>query len=124
LDEAGIRDSLTAGRAYVSHDWLCDPTGFSFIAENNLGLFEIGDHIALSGLGVGTISLHASLPIPAKLKLIRNGVAVAEVTDSQFAYAPKEPGAYRLEAWLTVDGEDRPWIVTNPIYVASSSNLM
>jgi hypothetical protein len=27
------------------------------------------------------------------------------------------PGAYRLEAWLELDGEFRPWIFANPIYV-------
>ncbi len=123
LDEKDIRESLAAGRVYVAHDWLCDPTGFSFIAENNLGLFDMGDPIPLSGLGVGNTSLHASLPIAAKLKLIRDGVVVAEAEDSKLAYTPKEPGAYRLEAWLTVDGEDRPWIFSNPIYVTKSSNL-
>lgn len=123
LNEADIRASLVAGRVYVSHDWLCDPTGFSFIAENNLGLFDMGDQIPLAGLGVGGTSIHASLPIPAKLKLIRDGVVVAEAGDSKFAYTPKEPGAYRLEAWLTVDGEDRPWIFTNPIYITKTSNL-
>jgi acetyl esterase/lipase len=123
LDEADIRESLAAGRAYVSHDWLCDPTGFSFIAENNLGLFDMGDQIPLSGLGVGNTSIHASLPIPAKLKLIRDGQVIAEVEDIKIAYKPTEPGAYRLEAWLTVDGEDRPWIFTNPIYVTKTSNL-
>ncbi len=50
LNEADIRESLAAGRVYVSHDWLCDPTGFSFIAENNLGLFDMGDQIPLSGI--------------------------------------------------------------------------
>jgi acetyl esterase/lipase len=123
LDEKDIRESLAAGRAYVSHDWLCDPTGFSFIAENNLGLFDMGDQIPLTGLGVGGTSIHASLPIPAKLKLIRDGQVVAEADDSKFAYSPKEPGAYRLEAWLTVDGEARPWIFSNPIYVTKTSNL-
>jgi len=29
----------------------------------------------------------------------------------------KEPGVHRLEAWLTVDGELRPWIFANPIYL-------
>jgi hypothetical protein len=29
----------------------------------------------------------------------------------------KEPGAYRLEAWLELDGELRPWIFANPVYV-------
>jgi acetyl esterase/lipase len=123
LTEADIRESLAAGRAYVSHDWLCDPTGFSFIAENNLGLFDMGDQVPLSGIGVGNTSIHASLPISAKLKLIRDGQVVAEGNDSKFAYTPKEPGVYRLEAWLTVDGEDRPWIFSNPIYVTKVSNL-
>jgi acetyl esterase/lipase len=123
LTEVDIRESLAAGRAYVSHDWLCDPTGFSFIAENNLGLFDMGDQVALSGLAVGNTSIHASLPIAAKLKLLRDGVVVAEAEDSKLAYTPKEPGVYRLEAWLTVDGEDRPWIFSNPIYLTKSSSL-
>jgi acetyl esterase/lipase len=123
LNESDIRESLAAGRAYVSHDWLCDPNGFSFIAENNLGLFEMGDHVPLAGLGVGGVSLHASLPIPANLKLRRDGVVITEETTAKFAYTPKEPGAYRLEAWLTIDGEDRPWIFSNPIYFTASSAL-
>jgi acetyl esterase/lipase len=123
LTEADIRESLVAGRAYVSHDWLCDPSGFSFTAENNLGLFDMGDKIPLSGFGVGSTSLRASLPIPANLKLIRDGQVIAESNGSKFAYKPTEPGAYRLEAWLTVDGEERPWIFSNPIYVAKTSSL-
>jgi acetyl esterase/lipase len=123
LDEKDIRESLAAGRVYVSHDWLCDPTGFAFIAENNLGLFDMGDQVPLSGLGVGNTSIHASLPIPAKLKLLRDGVVVAEAEDSKIAYKPKEAGTYRLEAWLNVDGETRPWIFSNPIYVTKASNL-
>lgn len=123
LTEAAIRESLAAGRAYVSHDWLCDPTGFAFVAENNLGLYDMGDTIPLSGLAVSGATLHAVLPIPAKLKLIHNGAVVAEANAAKFEYSPKEPGAYRLEAWLTVDGEDRPWIFSNPIYAAKSTDL-
>jgi len=123
LLEKDIRESLAAGRAYVSHDWLCDPTGFSFTAENNLGLVDMGDQIPLTGLLVGATKIQASLPIPAKLKLIRNGVVVAQDTGAKFEYSPKEPGAYRLEAWLTVDGEERPWIFSNAIYAVQSSNL-
>lgn len=124
LTEADIRQSLTAGRVYVAHDWLCDPTGFSFVAENNLGLFDMGDQVPLSGLGVGKTTIHASLPIPAKVKLIDDGQVVAEAdTAASFTYTPKEPGTYRLEAWLTVDGEDRPWIFSNPIYVTRTSSL-
>ncbi len=30
LSEAALREALRAGHAYVSHDWMCDPTGFHF----------------------------------------------------------------------------------------------
>ena len=36
---------------------------------------------------------------------------------SEIEFAVKTPGAYRLEAWLPLDGELRPWIYSNPIYV-------
>jgi hypothetical protein len=27
------------------------------------------------------------------------------------------PGDYRVEGWLGVGGEERPWVYSNPIYV-------
>jgi len=124
LSETSIRESLAAGRAYVAHDWLCDPTGFAFVAENNLGLFDMGDTIPMGGMAVSGVTLHAVLPVAAKVKLIHDGNVLAEATTARFDYSPKEPGSYRLEAWLTVDGEDRPWIFANPIYVSKTSGLM
>jgi hypothetical protein len=41
--EQEIRTALRDGHCYVSHDWLCDPTGFAFGAVNNLGVFPMGD---------------------------------------------------------------------------------
>lgn len=115
LTEPEIRASLAAGHVYVSHDWLCDPAGFTFFAENNLGLYDIGDEIPLQN----NTRLQARLPIAAKIKLIHGNAIVAEANDSKFSFTAKEPGAYRLEAWLTIDGEDRPWIFSNPIYVGA-----
>src|SRR5579862_9159296 len=40
LTPAAIQASLIAGHAYVAHDWLCDPTGASFIAQSYFGVFE------------------------------------------------------------------------------------
>jgi acetyl esterase/lipase len=113
LTEGQIRDSLLHGHAYVSHDWLCDPEGFFFIAENNLGVFDMGDPVPL----MNNTRLRANFPVPAKIKLIHNGAVIAEASDTKFNFMVKEQGAYRLEAWLTVDGEDRPWIYSNPVYV-------
>ncbi len=118
LTEAQVRSALREGRAYVSHDWLCDPTGFRFAAVNNLGLFEMGDRVPL----VGTLRLSAQTPVAAKLKLLRNGSVVQEASAARLEFTAKEPGAYRLEAWLEVDGEPRPWIYSNAIYVETAAN--
>lgn len=119
LAEADIRASLAAGHVYVSHDWLCDPSGFSFVAQNNLGVFDMGDTVPLTN----NTRLEAHFPVPAKIKLIHNGSVVSEAGDSKINFTVKEEGAYRIEAWLTVDGEDRPWIYSNPIYVRKAPGL-
>jgi acetyl esterase/lipase len=113
LTDRAIRESLRNGHVYVAHDWLCDPTGFSFIAGNNNGVYDIGDRVPM----LNNTRLVAVLPIAAKLKLIHNGTVVSETHGSGLTFVPKEAGPYRLEAWLEVDGEERPWIYTNPIYL-------
>lgn len=115
--EAEIRGSLREGHAYIAHDWLCDPTGFAFTASNNLGVFEMGDAAPL----VGTLRLAAQTPLAARLKLFRNGAVVQEASEARLNFVVKEPGVYRVEAWLEVDGELRPWVYSNPIYVERPS---
>ena len=113
LTEPAIRQSLVEGRAYVAFDWLCDPTGFYFAVSNNLGVYEMGDHIPQTG----SAKLIAALPVPAHWKIIHNGKLIAEGTGDQINQEVKQLGTYRLEAWLTVDGEQRPWIFANPVFV-------
>ncbi len=112
LTEPGVRQSLREGHAYVAHDWLCDPAGFLMVAENNLGVFDMGDRVPMSG----KTNLEAHLPVPATIRILRDGKVVSESSGVKAVFVPREPGAYRLEARLTVDGEDRPWIYTNPFY--------
>ena len=113
LTDGAIRESLRAGRVYVAHDWLCDPTGFSFTARNNNGVYEIGDRVGMRA----PTRLTGSVPVPADLKILHKGEVVAEATDSQISFTPAEPGVYRLEAWLSIDGEMRPWIYSNPLFL-------
>ncbi|GEM_PF-214474 len=113
LTEHSIRESLREGRAYVSHDWLCDPTGFAFGAANNLGVFTMGDSVPL----LGTTRVVALTPLAAHLKLFHNGTLAEERVGTNLTFTAKASGAYRLEAWLTVDGEERPWIYSNPVYL-------
>jgi acetyl esterase/lipase len=122
LTETAVNDSLAHGHAYVAHDWLCDPTGFSFFVTNNLGVFDMGDQVPMGSLA-GHTELQVLLPVRAKIKLIRNGAQVAARDDSKFSFEVQEPGVYRLEASLAVDGADRPWILSNPIYIGGTANL-
>ncbi len=113
LTEPLIREALTNGHVYVAHDWLCDPTGFMFGAVNNLGVFNMGD----SALVLGRTRLMAVTPLAAKLKLIHKGAVIHEATGTNLTFEARETGPYRLEAWLTVNGEERPWIYSNPVYL-------
>lgn len=116
LDEPAIRTALKAGHAYVSHDWMCDPTGFQFTAADNDGnvIGLMGDEVNMTR---GT-KLQAMLPVPGYTRLLRHGVEAAKFEGkSEMQFEIKEPGVYRLEAWLKLDNEYRPWIFSNPIYV-------
>lgn len=116
LDETSIRAALKAGHAFVSHDWICDASGFHWMAIPVDGKQTkiMGDEVAFSA---GLI-LQARLPAAAYVRVIHNGTEVAKYEAHQsLKYEVKQPGAYRLEAWVKLDGEYRPWIYSNPIYV-------
>jgi hypothetical protein len=116
LEEPAIRSALKAGHAYVSHDWMCDTTGFRFEATDATGKLtaSMGDEVKLSE----GLKLTARLPLPAYIRLMCQGKEVSNSeSKAELVYAVKDPGAYRLEAWLKLDGEWRPWIFGNPVYV-------
>jgi hypothetical protein len=120
LDESTLRAALRAGHAFVAHDWMCDATGFCFSASDSRGgqVGIMGDQVRLAD----GLRLRAKLPVPAYVRLLRYGKEVMKSDGAgngkaEFEFAVKESGAYRLEAWLKLDGEFRPWIFANPIYV-------
>ena len=64
------------------------------------------------------VTLQAHLPIPAEIRLIKDGTTIGIWKDSQAcAYSASEPGAYRVEVWRNYLGLKRGWIFSNPIYV-------
>ncbi len=114
LKEPAVRQALRQGHAYVAHDWLCDATGFAFIAERN------GKRIGVMGDEVKQekgLKLRLVAPAAGTIKLFRNGQAVHEANADKLDFAVTEAGIYRAEVWLTLDGEQRPWIYSNPIRV-------
>jgi hypothetical protein len=116
LDEPTLRAAIKAGHAYVAHDWMGDATGLRFTAIDAGGgqAALLGDEVRLAD----GLKLTARLPLPAYVRLLRYGKEVAKSEGkAEFHYDVKEAGAYRLEAWLELDRELRPWAYTNPIYV-------
>lgn len=116
LDETTLRAALKAGHAFVAHDWMGDATGFRFTASDPRGgrVALMGDEVKLAD----GLKLTARLPLPAHLRLLRYGAEIAKSDGkAEFEFAVRAAGAYRLEAWLELDGEFRPWIFANPIYV-------
>lgn len=114
LTEPAVREALKYGHAYVAHDWLCDPTGFAFLARAGGKRKAImGDDIRLES----SLMLSSETPIKCSMKLILNGEVVQTANTSRLDFDVNKRGVYRVEAWLEVDGEQRPWIYSNPIYV-------
>jgi len=116
--EPALREALRRGRAYVAHDWMCDPTGF------RLDLIAGGKPVATMGDEIPYepgARIEARSPVPCKLRLMEGGRIVAEATGDRLEAGIEAPGVYRVEGWLTLDGEDRGWVYTNPIYVRGAS---
>ncbi|MCC7375633.1 MAG: hypothetical protein IT581_13330 [Verrucomicrobiales bacterium] len=119
LTETSLRDALREGRAYVSHDWMADPTGFRFELWDR-SRREMGpagglgsEHTFKNGLEV-----RAEFPVRCRrIRLIRDGTPVAVGRGDSFAHRIDRPGVYRIEGWLMLDGEERGWLYGNPIYV-------
>ncbi len=113
LSKAAVWQALEAGRAYVSFDWLADPTGFDFAATTPGNRYEMGSRVPFAK----DLHLQGQAPLPAKWKLVRNGKAFAESSGRKMDVAVSEPGIYRAEAWLNIAGEDVIWVLSNPVYI-------
>jgi hypothetical protein len=112
-----VREALRQGHAYVAHEWLCDATGFAFIVESSK---QRGKRIGVMGDEVKFekgLKLRLTAPATGTIKLFRNGRVVSKLNSSKLDFEVSKPGVYRAEVWLTLDGEQRPWIYANPIRI-------
>jgi hypothetical protein len=116
VNEAEVRHALAEGRAYVAFDWLADPTGFVYRAEREAHSWPMGSEVPLNS----NLRLQAEAPLDVRFKLVRNGEVIADQMGHELDFAVDKPGVYRVEVWLEIAGEVRPWILTNPIYVRSA----
>jgi len=113
-----VWEALKASRAYVAFDWMADPTGFVFRADRGDETWPVGSEVTLGA----DLKLRAAAPLAGTYKLVRNGQIIAEREGATFEQPLDEPGVYRVELWLNMAAEPRPWILTNPIYVRAAGN--
>lgn len=117
LSAKNIKENLVKGHAFIAFESLADAKGFQFFATDREDTIKaiMGDSVS-AGL---ITKFQAESPFPVQFKLIKDG-EVVDVMDDAYSYEYKgriEQGNYRLEAFLDFDGEQLPWIYTNPIYV-------
>ncbi len=116
LTEPAIRAAIAAGHAYISHDWMCEPESVHFYTASGgdstpeLIMGDEGPHKPLQ-------KLVFEVPVDCILRILKNGEELARANGNSIHRVIDGPGVYRAEAWLEIDGEERIWIYTNPIYL-------
>ncbi|HOW71402.1 MAG TPA: hypothetical protein PKY77_12435 [Phycisphaerae bacterium] len=114
INEGAVRKGLREGRIVLAFENLAPLRGFGFWAEaEGEPVGTMGDRIE-PGPG---LRLRAELPLEAEIRIIRDGSLFSRHLASQVSLEHPKPGVYRLEAWLPLAGEFRPWVITNPIYL-------
>jgi hypothetical protein len=59
-------------------------------------------------------------PLPSQYRLIHNGKTVLTSSTDGYEFSftgPFEPGAWRIEVFLNIQGKYVPWIYANPVYL-------
>jgi hypothetical protein len=113
-DREQVLSALRQGRCYIAVDSVAPARGFSFWAEGPGGILPMG-----AAAPVGGWTLHALLPRPARLRLLRDGQELVDRQAPALAHRADEPGVYRVEAYREAHGAERTWVISNPIYLRS-----
>ena len=118
-DGDALIGAIRTGHLHTVVDGLASPGAFEFTARSGGVPGVEGDAVPLTD--AVTIRVRADTPPGGRIVLFRNGREVDRVAAGALLYAGNRPGAYRAEVWLPGrdDEGNRPWIVSNPIYVGA-----
>ncbi len=118
-DKTAVYRALAAGSCFVAHDRLHRSRGFKFWLEKQ-GEIQVcqGGEIKFED----GQQLVWSLPARTKVRLIKDGQPILDITAGQGRFQVSSPGTYRIEAfWPSRFFDLRPWIFSNHIYLRPSS---
>jgi hypothetical protein len=107
-DRGVVYEALRSGRCYIAVHAVAPARGFRFEAED-LTMGQEGP--------AGRRTLRARTPLPARLRLLRDGRPISAAEGTSLDHPVEEPGVYRIEARRQAKGRERTWIVSNPIYL-------
>ena len=109
LTPAALAENIRRGRCYVGVDGIGDPRPFVFALRHAQGWALMGDHVPWQAGLTAVIQL----PRRGTVRLFHNGQALRSTVGTDIQWPIERPGIYRLE----VSRKNRPWILSNPIYV-------
>jgi hypothetical protein len=112
-DRAVIYGALRSGHGFVGYEQPGAVAGFTFWARSGDGEATMGETLAMQG----TVELHVTCPLPAELRLVRNGQVVSHARGRRLALVTHREGVYRVEAYRRYAGRRHGWIFSNPICV-------
>ena len=116
LDEASLLEALRRGRVAIGFDAAADAAGARFEAfRGQRPAAAMGDAVALDP----ALSLAVHLPLPAGVRILRDGRPWREGTGRVLQFPVDGPGVYRAEADLAAGGAGRPWVWFNPVRVTA-----
>ncbi|HEU5111324.1 MAG TPA: CehA/McbA family metallohydrolase [Micromonosporaceae bacterium] len=111
-DRAAVLGALRAGHAFLAMDSVGRAQGFRFWGEDSERVLWMGDEAP-----AGEWTLRASLPAPARWRLVRDGAEVAAGAGTALEHRAEGPGVYRVEAYRHARGRERTWVLSNPVYL-------
>jgi hypothetical protein len=113
-DRRLVLDTLARGRAFIGYDLPAPTRGFRFSARGFDRMVIMGEELPIQN----GVTLQIRLPRPVECRLIKDG-QIVQTWDryESCAFITKQPGAYRVEAYIDYQGRQRGWIFSNPIYL-------
>jgi hypothetical protein len=107
-DRELVFGALREGQCYIAVDSVAPAHGFRFEAAD----------VPMGGEApAGLRTLHVRTPLPARLRMLRDGSEIGAAGGTMLDVEVEEPGVYRAEARRTAKGRERTWIVSNPVYL-------
>jgi hypothetical protein len=107
-DRALVFGALREGRCYIAVASVAPAHGFRFEAAD----------VPMGGEApAGLRTLHVRTPLPARLRVLRDGEELAAGEGTMLDVEVEAPGVYRAEARRVSKGRERTWIVSNPVYL-------